>query len=316
MPVTRRIADNRSFVTLAALVGFSVISLASGADGSLVTRPVRFVVSVVSSPVWIVLHTVQNAAGAARDFVFDYNKSLREADDLRLELNAATQRIVDLQEVQAENARLTQMLDFVRDNPTLELVPASVVDEYDGILTIDRGSVHGIEINMSVLSTEGVAGIVIETLPLVSRVASLHRAECKVGAVVRRNRVRGVVHGSGMEASHVCSLQYIDLKDEIRIGDEVVSGGGGVYPSGYPIGRVSNVIREEGSLLQTAYLEPYVDPYRLDEIFVVKRAQIPHDELAETAPEPAVAIASVDDKVKLAAPPAPDLRSIQEQLAP
>lgn len=321
MSIARRLSDNRSVVILIVLVSLSLVTLASGTQASFIAGNVRRVVSIVASPVLLVLHNVQAAAGYTKDFFVEYGQPRQEATALRLELNEATKRIAELQDVSAENARLKQMLDFAQANPNLELVPAAVLDEYDGILTIDRGSVHGIEINMSVMSKDGVVGVVIEALPLVSKVATLHRSECKIGAVVANSRVRGVVHGTGMDASYVCSLQYIDLKDNVNRGDVVVTGGGGgVYPSGYVIGRIKEVTQDTGSLLQTAFIEPAADPYRLDEVFLVKRAQTPVEELAlselPALPEPEVDVAAAPKKPKMVAPALPDTRTLQQQLAP
>jgi rod shape-determining protein MreC len=319
VPLTRRIAENRPVYTLLALIGFSVLSLASGSDGSILTRPIRWTGAVIASPIQYVLHSVQSGGGYVKDLLLDYNRSQRDAAALRTQLDSASKRLAEHGEVTAENRRLKEMLVFSRKHLDLDLIPASVVDEYEGILTIDKGSVHGIVINTSVLAPDGVVGVVIEALPLVSKVASLHRAECRIGAIIKRNRVHGMVHGSGFDNyDYVCSLQYIDLKEEVKIGDEVITGGGGgIYPSGYPIGRVWNVLTESGSLLKTAYIDPHVDPYRLDEVFLVRGALVPLDELSETHDfEPPPPPPDPKAKPRSVAPALPDTRSLQEQLAP
>jgi rod shape-determining protein MreC len=159
---------------------------------------------------------------------------------------------------------------------------------------------------MCAVTPDGVVGVVARVEPFQSYVYTLHHADCKVGATVRRNRVRGIVHGSGSEFSRICTMRYLDLKDDVRPGDEVVTGGGGVFPTGYPIGKIT-AVHGTGSLLKTAYVEPDADPYRLDEVFIVKTAVASIEELAETAPPEAP---------PRSAYAMPDERPLQERFAP
>lgn len=98
-------------------------------------------------------------------------------------------------------------------------------------------------------------------------------------------------------------MQYVDLKDDIRPGDAIVTSGGSVFPSGYPIGTVTEV-DDRGPLLKVAYVEPATDPYQVDEVFLVWRAD-----------ETVAGLAGGGVSVARAAPDVADL-SLQERLAP
>ena len=103
-----------------------------------------------------------------------------------------------------------------------------------------------------------------------------------------------------------CTMKYIDMKDDVRVNDLVVSSPESMFPAGYTIGRVVK-IDESGSLWKSAEIEPAVDIYSLDEVFIVRRAIAPAEELAGQQSEPAVV--SV-------APAVPDTRSYQDRYAP
>ena len=141
----------------------------------------------------------------------------------------------------------------------------------------------------------------------------------------RDKRVRATVHGSGSDFSHICRLEHIDTKDIVRVGDDVFTCGSGIFPAEYPIGKIVEV-ENSGTLFQVAYMEPYADPYSVDEIFLVKRAQPTLGELTgyDMAAEQPVVPPSppVDDGPKKpvkndkTAFALPDTRSMQERYAP
>ncbi|MCC6142187.1 MAG: hypothetical protein IT368_00115 [Candidatus Hydrogenedentes bacterium] len=108
-------------------------------------------------------------------------------------------------------------------------------------------------------------------------------------------------------------MEYIDLKDEVRVGDQVVTSPESLFPSGYPIGTVT-AVHGTGTLWRTAEIDPAVDPYALDEVFVVTTYSSATEDLEGPPPE------AVEETVELEAdaqpPPAADMRTIQERFAP
>jgi cell shape-determining protein MreC len=79
-----------------------------------------------------------------------------------------------------------------------------------------------------------------------------------------------------------------------------------MFPTAYPIGRVV-AVHETGSLWKTADVEPAVDPYRLDEVFILRQALAQEEELAGRTQESLAAVP---------APPASGDLSLQERYAP
>lgn len=285
----------------------SLASLASGTTGGVMKDGIYTAVSVVSYPFWKALNAVSDGAGYVTGLVFSYRTAREEAESARREIHLLMPQLAEREELEGQNRRLRAMLAFERSHPRFAMLPAEVVSRSGGMLVIDRGSLHGVREFMCAMTKDGVVGVVTRVEPTLSKVATLHSADCKIGAMIRRNRVTGVIHGSGSDYGHICSMRYIDLKDEVRVGDQVVtSRGSALYPAGFPIGSVTQ-IHEEGALQKTALVQPAADPYRLDEVFLVVKAQIPPEELAG---------ASVEPEFASMAPTMPDSRPIQERYAP
>jgi hypothetical protein len=82
-------------------------------------------------------------------------------------------------------------------------------------------------------------------------------------------------------------------------------------------------VEKSVSLFQVAYMEPYADPYSVDEIFLVKRAQPTLMELTGLEDSEPISVPLPVDKdaarrtdLRPAAFAMPDPRSIQERYAP
>ncbi|HEO72611.1 MAG TPA: rod shape-determining protein MreC [Candidatus Hydrogenedentes bacterium] len=276
----------------------------------MIGNAVTTVVSVTSRPFLKALATTRGGADSLTGFVFAYGEARREAEALRMRLAESAAALARSAELAAENQRLRRMLRFVRHEPDLGLESVEILANYKGILKIDRGVIHGVEVSMCVITEDGVVGLVTEVYPASATVVTLHSAECRIGAMVERNRVRGVVHGGRGDISRICTMEYIDTKDDVRQGDAVVTSPESLFPPGYAIGRVV-AVHDAGRLWKYADIEPAVDPYRLDELFLVRRAAIPAGELAgrrETE--------GLEEPARPAAAALPDTRTLQERYAP
>jgi len=264
-------------------------------------------VNVTSRPFLKALKGIQDGSDYVSGLVISYDASRGEAHALRRQLVEQMQFTAHRRELYAENQRLRRMINFVRREPRLILEPVDVIANFRGVLKIDRGSTHGIESSMCVLTEDGIVGLITEVDWTTATVVTLHNAGCKIGAMIRRNRVRGIVHGSGSDLSDICTIEYIDMKDAVRKGDEVVTSPESLFPSGRLIGLVV-AVHDTGTLWKHADVAPAVDPYRVDEVFIIRRATSLLDELA--GPE------EPGDGVLFTPRTMPDNRPLQERYAP
>lgn len=306
-------AENRAEVILAVLSLLSFISLVSGTSASIIHRALTRVVTLSSYPFLVARTSLEEGVEYSFDFVWRYNE-LREENDNNKILHSRYQTVLAKEEeLVAENRRLRDMLDFARSEERLTQVPVRIIENLRGMLTIDRGRLHGIERKMAVITEQGVVGIVTEVHDLTAGVATLHHRDCRIAAMVHRNRIRaydGVVKANGTDYNYVCSMDFIDMKNDVRTGDIVVTSPESIFPAGLPVGTVSVVHDTGGALWRWAEIEPAVDPYVLDEAFVITRS-VPEEQF--------LAGGTHRDTYREAtslAPTSPDERTIQERLAP
>ena len=303
MSIARRVSEYRSVLLLIVLVSLSVLSLAGGTRASAVTRPVGVVVSVATYPFLVALTQMRGTTQYARSFVLDYHAARQEADALRSDVAALSQRAAQLEQQAEQNARLKEMLRFSQNEGLVSLKGAEIIARDRGILTIAAGSRAGIETDMPVISPDGFVGVITQVEPFSSDVATLLSPDCRVGVTIVRNRAHGIVTGTRSDISQFSQLLYVY---DVLEADRLVTSRGSRYPGGYPVGEVMQV-RDGGALLKTAVVRPAADPSRLEEVFVVMAATPPADAMTESVESLATVVGALAQ---------PDTRTLQERYAP
>lgn len=201
-----------------------------------------------------------------------------EIAKLRAELGSVT-------ELKLENQRLNQLLGF-KQASSLSLLAAKIVgkdllpDHYT--LTIDRGTDHGVQKNMAVITTGGVVGYIFRAESQSSQILLMTDRYAAIDAIVQRSRARGIVEGLNRESAR---LSHLKRSDDVQVGDLIVTSGLlRIFPKGFPVGVVTDVERSQYGLSQKVEIKPAVDLTNLEEVFVVTNTGDQRlDEVAETA---------------------------------
>ena len=189
---------------------------------------------------------------ASRDDLIEENRRLRQE---RLIYRGRLQR---MSELAAENLRLLQLL-----NASKLLIDSVLLGEVIGIspsafrhtLTIDRGLTDGVYVGQPVLDAEGLMGQVIEVYSGHCLVLLITDASHALPVKVLRNGVRSIAEGTA--DYNRLSLRFVSPTSDIHLGDQLVSSGlGGRFPAGYPVGVISSIEHQPGSVFVNIEVEP------------------------------------------------------------
>jgi rod shape-determining protein MreC len=185
-----------------------------------------------------------------------------EVDELRIRLQASMRE-------RDENQRLREILNL-REKLPLKLVAGEVIGgtakaPISRIISINRGAKDGVDAQMPVVTPSGVVGMVIEASPMSAKVQLVSDVSSSIGAMLSRNNTAGILSGTGTE---LCLLKYLPLNADIKVNDAVVtSGQDGIFPEGFPIGKVTKIVKEE--LYLSAEVTLYQSSAALKEIVVL-----------------------------------------------
>lgn len=214
-----------------------------------------------------------------------------------------------IEKLKAENAKLRTKL-LQRKNADGELVQLkSVLDlagragykvlaarvisqgastSFSQTVTIDAGTSSGVRQNMTVLSGDGLVGVVKESYLNSALVMLATDPDFKVGVRVAGSQQIGILYGRGSKRAE---LQLLDNQNIVKVGDVLLARGSThnrPFVPGIPVGVISAVDNSAGSIAQSASVMLYPNFSALGIVSVVISAgkNNPGDALVPSAPVP------------------------------
>lgn len=183
-----------------------------------------------------------------------------------------------LEELRMENRRLTELLEFKNRQADLagaDMVAARVTgrnpDDWFRYIVIDKGAGDGIARDMVVITPRGLVGRVSRVTRHSATVMLLTDPQSGAGGMVQRetSRQKGVVLGEESRGDRL-RIKFFQPKADVRAGDRIVTSElSRIYPPGLPIGEVASVTDSEDGLVRYAWIKPFVDFDRLEEVLVL-----------------------------------------------
>ncbi|AXF55786.1 rod shape-determining protein MreC [Salicibibacter kimchii] len=225
-------------------------------------RPANFLSGIYDDVVNVVNLYDENERLKAQ--MNDYAFLSSEVEGLREE-NASLQEAQEMEESLSDYSSLTALV--------IERQP----DRWTETIGINRGSQHGVENDMAVITSGGLVGRIQNTGMFTSQVQLLsdgermNRISAKV-AIEDDDPVYGFIEGWD-EEEDAFILSKIEVETEIEEGQEVsTSGLGGLgFPADVPIGEVIGVETDEYGLTVNAFVEPAADYHNIQHVMVLDR---------------------------------------------
>lgn len=260
------------FVLLFATVNDKDVSAPQSAIGS------------VFAPMQSWLYGASNSISDFFDRVFATGSIQDENSELKTQVAELESQLTDKSELEKENERLKELLDFKEENTTYETIGADVIGKTPGVwfdtFTISAGRADGVEVDMPVITADGLVGKVTSVAQSYSQVTCIIDASSGVSVVVERTRDNGVAKGDGANLEldeDILSIEYLPIDSNLMPGDKVLTSGlDGIYPKGLYVGEIVEVSRDtvssedgENTEQKIAALKTGVDFKRLEEVMVV-----------------------------------------------
>jgi rod shape-determining protein MreC len=199
----------------------------------------------------------------------------RQNAELQRQLEEYKQRGVRFQEAEQALTRLEGLLDLKRQ-VALPVIGARVI-AYDPTLwsrsaIINQGKAQGVKDGLPVLAPQGIVGRIVGVYPEYAKVMLIVDRKSSADAMVQRTRVRGMLKGKG---GNRCSLEFVPKNTDVQVGDLVLASGlVGLYPKGLVFGKVTAANKKNPGVFQEIEVTPNVDLSTLEEVLVVKVANL------------------------------------------
>lgn len=223
------------------------------------TTPVRYLGATVTAP-------FQGLGNIFANLTADQGT----LSDLKAENERLQARNAELEESEQTASRLQELLG-IKDTYNLQSTAARIisgsVDSWSSTVTIDKGTADGLSVGMPVTASNGVIGQIVECGATSATVRLLTDESSSISAMVQTSRAQGMLVGS---ATGQVELTLIRTSQTVNVGDVIVTSGlGGVFPKGLPLGKVTSVDSNPGSLYLDIVVEPFAHTENFEEVLVV-----------------------------------------------
>lgn len=178
-----------------------------------------------------------------------------------------------LRAIEEENKELRALLEY-REESAFEMTPVLIVgkhlDGQNNILTVDRGTSHGLKEGMPLVNSNGLIGKIVLAGNYYSQVMPYYNALFRVSARIQENQANGIVSWTGERYGELV-MDFVPKTIVVDSGYVVeTSGSSNQFPAGIPIGRVIRTEPEPGRQTQRIFLEPYVMLADIDQGFIIE----------------------------------------------
>ncbi len=143
------------------------------------------------------------------------------------------------------------------------------VNKRNNHLTLNRGSLHGVEPDMAVITPVGVVGIVKNVSENFCTVISMLHVNSKISAQIKNNNYFGSVVWNGNNASLV---DLVDIPSHVKLhkGDTVLTTSfSTIFPEGIVIGTIEEFELKAGNNFYTIKVKPGTDFRSVTNVYIV-----------------------------------------------
>lgn len=228
-----------------------------------------------------IMYPVQRGASGAANWVGGFfgdigalRRAASENEQLRKQVEQMQGELRDTRERAAQAGRLEEFFKLTTASE-YKMVVAKIIARDPSMwfdsLTIDKGRLAGVEVNMPVVSTGGIVGRVVSTSPFTAQVMLISDEKSGAGAVVGQlgqSNALGSIKGLGENG--LLEMRYVPAMEKVQAGDSVTTTGqDAIYPPGYRIGDVIEVKPGSSTQPQVIHIRPSAGLDRLKEVAVL-----------------------------------------------
>ena len=246
------------------------------------TSPLVNLMNTVASPFRAVSTSVANWISDKRNYYEDTTALKEENEALKRQIAEMEAAVRQGETDNQENAFLRELLDLrkqrrdLSDFETATVMERSVTN-WTSSLTLNKGSVHGVEVGDCVIDGRGnLVGRISEAGYDWSTVLTVVDTDTSLGARVYRTQDIGIANGDfALMGEGLLRLDSLPVSCQLLEGDLIVTSGlGGYLPPDLVIGSVTSLQADDSDTAVYAVLTPAAELDSLTEVCIIKSFEI------------------------------------------
>ena len=273
MALTRRGGRSRATLVFLVLLSITLITLDFRGESGIIDTirdgatdalaPVRNVADGAFSPLSDAMHGI-TGYGELEDENAELKERIEQLEGQAMQGEAGRQELQD--------ALALLGVDFIGDIPTVAArVVGAPVSNFEQTIELDKGTDDGIDVDMPVVSGDGLVGRVVQVSRSRAMVRLITDPGSSVGVRFTRSDEIAIAEGEGAERK--MSVGFVETTIELRRRELAVTSGlnDSVFPAGIPVGRVDTAKSAPGELQQDVTMNPVADLEHLRFVRVLQR---------------------------------------------
>ncbi len=207
---------------------------------------------------------------ASISYLKSLSKLSQKNKDLQAELFLLQSENRHYKEEILRNERLSNLLDILNKGKfqveVSRVLGTGSFLNYETLI-IDTGKNKNVEINLPVISIDGLVGKIIAVYPDYSVVQTFGSRYFRMGALDSRSRIHGIVETNFDGRIY---LQKIKVGCDVQLDDEIVTSKlSSIYPPEISFGKIINIEQTSGGLFKKAEIKPFVDLAEVEEVAII-----------------------------------------------
>ena len=260
-----------------ALTGLCLVFIVTSFFTDKLMLPLKNVVAVVTVPMQKGMNYMGMWASDSYDSFQEVNALLKENKELKNKIDELNEENNQLRQDSYELDRLRDLYALDQKYPGYEKVGARIIgttsDNWFSTFTVDKGSKDGIEVDMNVIATGGLVGIVTEVGDNYAVIKTVIEDGSYVsGMLIDTGDICAVKGNIELMDQGIIEVEHFKNSSVVRNGDKVVTSNiSDKYLPGILVGYVKDVTTDANNLTQSGYLVPAVDFEHLQEVLIIKQ---------------------------------------------
>jgi rod shape-determining protein MreC len=239
-------------------------------------RMIRVWAQAIAAPFQRVSSGVGGAGFGFFQRIGELRRASAENEGLRQKVEQQELELRQTRSALAENERLKSLLNL-KEQSAYGTVMARVIGRDPSIwfdsVTINRGRMSGVELNMPVVTPGGIVGRVVATSPWTAQVMLITDERAAAGAIVGQlsgdSKALGSVRGLGENG--LVEMRYVSGLEKVEVGNSVATTGqDSIYPPGLNVGQVVEVRQGSATTPHVIRIKPGARLDSLEEVAVLQ----------------------------------------------
>ena len=224
-----------------------------------------------------IVNPIQYAVKTPSNFFYNLAEEKETIDHLRLKIDKLEENNkvmkINLQRIDILEKEINRLRSIKsKMDKKIENIKISKITQRDAIpnkksIQISIGSKDNIKIGQTVMGTNGLVGQVVEVSMYSSKVLLITDVDSNVPAIITRTGKQVIIKGRSQD--DFLEISFLTNETDIRSGDLIVSSGqAGRFIASLKIGRVLEIIRNEGERFATVMIEASEYINNINEVIV------------------------------------------------